>query len=139
MTHCGSMLPNHLRRLGLTAVRCLVFAALVLSTYVLMPSSPAHAIGDCAAGNVCVYADANFENAILRIPAGFQGTFWFPDSSKNKASSWINNSGIDFCARNDLNLRPDEFLFRLFANNYRHYVGDAVNDRADYVYGPCPR
>ena len=121
-----------------TARRLLILLsalAITLSAMILTQAQPATA-ASCARGHVCVYDNAGWTTLLLDINGAGGSRVYFPEGRRNRASSYINNSNYDWCARDQRTARPDIYLFTLFANDDSYYVGHAVNDNADYLY-PC--
>lgn len=129
----------HLPGIRLAKLRRSLVAVLVVAglapAALLIQAEPALAL-TCRPGYVCVYDNAGWGTLLLEIPGNTNSRVYFAENRKNRASSWSNNSAFNWCARNDLTLQPDAFLFSLFDYDDQYYVGDSRNDRADYIY-PC--
>ena len=118
-----------LAALGVTAV-----AAWLLSS--ALPAA-AQGTAPCPSYYYCFYNNANYVGEWhLNYNTTTSGSFNNPPASygdrRNQLSSVINNGNRTICIWDDLTLRPDTLLLRVGPYQDKPYVGDAVNDKADY-------
>jgi hypothetical protein len=93
------------------------------------PSAPAVIV--CDPGDACVFDDNGRRGLIADWPATRTGRFNLT-GGRDRTSSWQNTGTATWCAYDQRTLLPDQMLFRLNAGGRNDYVGNAVNDRADY-------
>jgi hypothetical protein len=98
--------------------------------------SPAEAVIVChPSTDVCIYDDANFGGLLAAWPASATGRMNLL-AARDHTSSWTNlingSTGFVWCAYDQRTGLPDTYLWTLFPSSQDPYVGDNVNDRADY-------
>jgi len=121
-------------RLFRAAVVSLATLGLVAAT---APSAmAAQGTRPCPSFYYCFYDNANYTGWHLNYNTTVSGSFNNPPASsgdrRNQLSSIINNGDRTICIWDDLTARPDKLLVRVAPHQDVPYVGNAVNDKADY-------